>query len=702
MESQIPKSIEQLIESAKEQVASECHLSAEDLERSQALIDEYAGIAHILANDNKFSFLSKNTADIRDEQLLIKHFEALAVQFFLDGLVHAIDVAYKSNLGKDGTKQVLQNVAMNLYEEAEKQVITCSSGETSDMAEQRLQNIRIAAKSKTQYYIDQFNREFPEAATTKPSSEPSTKSKAQGTSSKKPQPKLSSRAVSVNPLNWIYSLDFSGLKHTPFLKNRVSYHPIWLGIAWLGPFLVWIMIHLDWDTAMLYLLPSLPIGIILVNSLRPLMKEGLFHLYAEAHCYIVLINTLFLWLSGPNFGLIAGIQLLFFLVLFFGFLISMDYKNQKEELEKAKEGQAKAINPNEMFSKLGVDPIALLVGNDLLVIADPDQAGPLLPKIAGLRGTLTKELGYIIPNIRVLDSLSIGPNEFTLSIRDAQVAKGNIYPGRYMLPASSFEKLNLTPPDSAIKDKENVYGEEDVYWLLPLEIPEDLQKAATEATDVLINHVKETLIKHVDQVLLRQDAIKYSELVRQQEPSIIQELIPELLTFSDIQKVLVNLIREKVSIRDILFIYDRLCDFARFSKDPDILSEKLREALKRQICFQHADSENKLIALCFSNEWEKRLDEAYQPEKSDTFWLNPLQVEELIVATENELSRIRKAYNREPVILCSPRIRLSLFRLLERHIPKITILSYKGLIPEINMEFVGKIHDDKPDHFGYS
>jgi flagellar biosynthesis protein FlhA len=225
-----------------------------------------------------------------------------------------------------------------------------------------------------------------------------------------------------------------------------------------------------------------------------------------------------------------------------------------------------------------------------------------------------------------------------------------------------------------------------------------------EATDTLIEHLKEVVIKHVDDVMTKMDVLKLMEMVRQHDQSLIQELVPTILTPNDLRKIFVNLVREKVSIKDIIFVFERLTDYARFSKEPDVLSERLRAALGRQICLMHADKNKNLYAVTLSNEWEKVLDDSCQRTELGTmFLLNPLQVQELIEITSETLRRIQQTYDRVPVILCSPRIRLPLFQLLDRHIPVITVMSYSELIPDIQVQAVGTIgNSDFGENYGYS
>jgi flagellar biosynthesis protein FlhA len=400
-----------------------------------------------------------------------------------------------------------------------------------------------------------------------------------------------------------------------------------------------------------------------------------------------------------TFGIIA----IGLIAVAFSVFLAHDVQKQLGQLDSVKENMQDLINPNRMYEKLGVDPLNLQVGNDLLVIADPDQDGQLLGKIAGLRSRMTDEVGFILPNIRIMDSTTIQPNEYLISIRGNPVATGRVYPGRYMLPLSLLQANGLDPPHGAIKDIEPTHGMEDCCWMLQREVPEILQRNALEATDALIEHLREIVIKHVDEVMTKMDVLKLMELVRSQDQSLIQELVPTIMTPNDLRKIFVNLLREKVSIKDIIFIFERLTDFARFSKEPDVLSERLRAALGRQICLMHSDREKNLYAVTLANEWEKMLDDSCQRTELGTmFLLNPLQVQDLIEMTGETLNRVRQTYNRLPVVLCSPRIRLPLFQLLDRHIPLISVLSYSELIPDVQVHAVGAIGaGESTDNYGY-
>ena len=390
------------------------------------------------------------------------------------------------------------------------------------------------------------------------------------------------------------------------------------------------------------------------------------------------------WLPFTIFSIIL-------LIAGFSVLVNQDVQAQLGQLENVKQNMQDLVNPNKMYERLGVDVLSLQVGSGLLPIADPDQEGQLLAKIAALRQRVTDELGYIIPNIRIMDSSALDANEYLISIRGNKVATGFVYPGKLMVIADQWDATGRPTPADSIVNIDPTY-QAQAYWVDPANIHEEDHLTAVDSIDVIVTHLQECVRKYVDEVMTKTDVLKLMELVKSQDPTLVNDLVPAIISTSDLRKIFVNLIREKVSIKDIIFIFERLCDYARFSKEPDILSERIRAALGRQICLTNCTEDKVLYALTLSSEWEKTLDDSCQRTELGTmFLLNPMQVQELIETTASTLMRAHQTVGRQPVILCSPRIRLPLYQLLERHIPTIVVISYSELITDIKVEAVDTI-----------
>ncbi len=416
-----------------------------------------------------------------------------------------------------------------------------------------------------------------------------------------------------------------------------------------------------------------------------------------AVAFLLLIAFTSHWTGLPFFPF-----LLFSVVIIiaaFSVLVNQDVQAQLGQLENVKQNMQDLVNPNKMYERLGVDVLSLQVGSGLLPIADPDQEGQLLAKIAALRQRVTDELGYIIPNIRIMDSSALDANEYLISIRGNKVATGFVYPGKLMIIADQWDATGKpTPPDTIVKIDPTYQAQ--AYWVDPQQIDPNDHLTAVDSVDVIVTHLQECVRKYVDEVMTKTDVLKLMELVKSQDPTLVNDLIPTIISTSDLRKIFVNLIRERVSIKDIIFIFERLCDYARFSKEPDILSERIRAALGRQICLTHCTEDKVMYALTLSSEWEKTLDDSCQRTELGTmFLLNPMQVQDLIETTASTLMRAHQTVGRQPVILCSPRIRLPLYQLLERHIPTIVVISYSELITDIRVEAVDTIGESyAPDY----
>ena len=410
-------------------------------------------------------------------------------------------------------------------------------------------------------------------------------------------------------------------------------------------------------------------------------------IFTAVFLILIAVTSFITGLPWYTFTLYALVIVVAFLVV----SVNKDVQAQLGQLESVKKSMSDLTNPNRMYERLGVDVLTLQVGTGLLEIADPEQDGLLLPKIAALRQRVTDELGYIIPNIKIMDSSALGSNEYMISVRGNTVAVGTVYPKKSMVIADQWDATGREVPKDAIIGVDPTY-QTQAYWMSS-EIFKDIKDVtAVDSVDVIITHLQDCTRKYVDEVMTKTDVLKLMELVKQQDPTLVNDLVPAIISTSDLRKIFVNLIREKVSIKDIIYIFERLCDYARFSKEPDILSERLRAALGRQICLANCNSDKVLYALTLSPEWEKILDDSCQRTELGTmFLLNPLQVQELIESSASTLIRAHHSINVQPVILCSPRIRLPLYQLLERHIPTIVVISYSELITDIRVEAVDTI-----------
>lgn len=362
-----------------------------------------------------------------------------------------------------------------------------------------------------------------------------------------------------------------------------------------------------------------------------------------------------------------------------------------KELENIREQFHNLVNPDRMYERLGVDVLSLQFGEGLLCIADVDKEGKLLPKIAAMRQRLTDSLGYVIPNIRVIDSSKLEKEEYAIGVRNNIVDTGFVYPNKYMIIADNWKLTNKPVPQNAIIAKDPIHKTE-AYWLDEEDVKDLPDISATSADDVIIKHLEEVLIQQVDLILSEKEVKKYIQFAENSDAVSISEL-QKRLTKEDIRQVFVNLIRENVSIKDILLIFRLLLKFSNLSTKPSVLSERLRAELGRQICLQNVNKEKTLYALTLSSELESLLDNTCQTtEYCRMFMLTQQQIQSLVNSTSKILLEAHKKINTQPVILCTPKIRLALYELLVKYIPSIVVLSYAELITDINVERVGIIN----------
>lgn len=304
------------------------------------------------------------------------------------------------------------------------------------------------------------------------------------------------------------------------------------------------------------------------------------------------------------------------------------------------------VNPNRLYQRLGVDVLGFQMGSALLDLCDPDKENVLLPEVALLRKNLTDELGYIIPNIKVKYCETYEPYECGIFIRG--VRRKTFY---------------INPDDKAIGK-------------------------------TMISHIRKACIKYANDIITKMDVLKLMELVRVENPTLTNDLIPELISAVDFRHIMVNLIKEEVSIKDIVLIFERLCDFARFSKEPEILTARLRAEMAPQITASNSVDENGegvLYAITLSDKWEKVLSDALvKTELGSMFKLDTKTVSDLMTSFTNTFNNLNE-HRKDVVILVIPSIRKTLFDLLSGHFDEIKVMAFNELSNDVRVEKLAEV-----------
>lgn len=422
-------------------------------------------------------------------------------------------------------------------------------------------------------------------------------------------------------------------------------------------------------------------------------------LLARPNAFIIgaTLLLIFAMLPGmPSFILIsmaAGLGALAFM------LIYQSKKSKTPELdtdveidENVDSSGAPRATPEMMYSLLEVDNLAIWVGSNLLDIADPARNGTLVPEVASLRHQLTLNLGYILPSVRIMDAPSLSPNEYRVVIRDTTVASAEIYVDKMLILREDWDNIYSEPPPGSLPGWEPAL-QEAAYWVDPDYLEQiEWDRPAAPAVRVVTAHLAEVVRKNIDDLLQKSDVRRILDQVKETDPQLVENMVPGALSLGDLRRVFVNLLKERVSIRDVHYILEKLEDLTVTIKDPDMLSEKLRVALGRQICLEFSTPDRQLPAMAFHPSWEQRLEQSLQRvENSMVLILEPKQIQNLVTMISNASRRILEQVERRPVLICGPGLRLPLFRLIEQFDPHIHILSYAELSPDFNVQVMETI-----------
>ncbi|MGI6296165.1 MAG: flagellar biosynthesis protein FlhA [Armatimonadota bacterium] len=371
------------------------------------------------------------------------------------------------------------------------------------------------------------------------------------------------------------------------------------------------------------------------------------------------------------------------------YMLSQSVKQSEEDEKRRSELQREAPKaPESMTDLIGVDPLTLEIGYGLIPLADPKQGGDLLDRITMIRRQAAMEMGVLVPAIRVRDNVQLGSNEYVVRLRGTETARGEIFPEQYlaMNPGVATDKL------TGIETTEPAFGL-PATWIAESQkmFAEVAGYTVVEPATVLVTHLTEIVRRHSAELLTRQETQDIIDAAKQEAPAVVNELIPESMAIGDVQKVLQNLLRERVSVKDIVTILEALADYAPSTKDTDILTEYVRQRLGLAICRRYAADNGTLTVLTLHPAAEQMiLDGVRQTELGARLILDSAQVQELLTAVRDQIELMAQQ-GHEPVILCSPRTRLHVRRLIEQNFPTVAVLSYAEIAPDVNIESIGLV-----------
>lgn len=344
--------------------------------------------------------------------------------------------------------------------------------------------------------------------------------------------------------------------------------------------------------------------------------------------------------------------------------------------------------PENIIHALNVDHMEIELGYALIALVDVQQGGDFMDRVVLIRRQIASELGFIVPVIRIRDNMNLMPNQYVIKIRGAEVAGGELLADHYLCMSSGFDEDSIPGTPT----KEPSFGL-DAKWINSIYREQAEMSGCTvvDAPTVLATHLTEVIKIHAWEILNRQDVKTLVDNVKEQAPAVVDELIPDQLSLGQIQKILANLLRERVSIKDMVTILETLADFAPTIKDTDRLTEHVRQSLARQIIQALLGKEKELKLLTLEPHLEQQILNSIQPSDFGTYVnLDPNLIQELTQNISREAEKMMLNGN-NPVIACAPMVRINLKRVTERQLPQLVVLSYNELIQGIQVQAVGMV-----------
>lgn len=393
------------------------------------------------------------------------------------------------------------------------------------------------------------------------------------------------------------------------------------------------------------------------------------------------------------FGLIPGLPKLPFFMMgsFLGFVAyKMEQSNTKEEVaEKAKAVEVtKKANPQNLEELLNMELVELEVGYGLVHLVDTEQNGDLLERITHMRKIFALDWGVIIPSVKIKDNLELKPGGYSVKIKGIQVAKGELMSDYFL----------AMDPGTVIEKMEGVETTEPVFGLQAVWISEDQKEDAqyngytvVDCSTIVATHLTEILKSNLHELFGRQELVRVLDNFKETNPKLVNDLVPDILNLGIILKVMKNLLREGVSVRDLRTILETLSEYGSTIKDTDALTEYSRQALYRTITEKiKSDSGDIPLFTLDRNIEESIAQNIIQTDQGQQLSLDP-KVTQIILASLNE--KIEEATNmgEKMVVLCSPVIRSHFKRLTEKFIPNLVVVSHNELSPDANIRSLGTV-----------
>lgn len=404
--------------------------------------------------------------------------------------------------------------------------------------------------------------------------------------------------------------------------------------------------------------------------------------------YIVGVSMIFLGLVTPLNPVLFGAFGAAFLISGYSISKSIGEESIEEEVA-AEESEAEEIRrPENVVSLLQVDPIELEFGYGIIPLADVNQGGDLLDRVVMIRRQIALELGTVVPIIRLRDNIQLNPNQYIIKIKGIQVAEGEILFDHYMAMNPGFveEEINGIPtfepsfhlPAIWITDSQR-------------ERAESLGYTVVDPPSIIATHLTEVIRSHIAELLSRQDVQNLVNNLKESNPALVDELTPKLLGLGEIQKVLQNLLKEGISIRDLLSIFEVLADHAATTRDTDVLTEYVRQGLKRAISSRYFVPNEVTSCITLDPKVEQDIMASIkQTEQGAYLTLDPERIRAIMDSLQAEIAKFEET-GKTPIVVTSPIVRMYFKKMTEDYVKDLIVVSYNEIDSDVELQSVGMV-----------
>lgn len=366
----------------------------------------------------------------------------------------------------------------------------------------------------------------------------------------------------------------------------------------------------------------------------------------------------------------------------------LEMAETEESVSEEEESAEEIRRPENVNSLLQVDAIELEFGYGIIPLADVNQGGDLLDRVVMIRRQIALELGCVVPMIRLRDNIQLNPNQYLIKIKGVPVSEGEILFDHYMAMNPGYVEEEI----SGIPTFEPSFHLPAI-WITESqrERAESLGYTVVDPPSIIATHLTEIIRTHLADLLTRQDVQNLINNVKDANETLISELVPKMLSVGEIEKVLQNLLAEGISIRDLVTIFETLADYATTTHDTDVLTEYVRQSLKRAISNQYFFSNETTSVITLDPKVEQEIMNAVkQTEQGSYLALDPEYTQKLMISLKEEMSKLEEL-GRTPIIITSPIVRMYFKRLTEEQFKNLHVLSYNEIDSDVELQSVGMV-----------